>query len=260
MMKEFSISARDHLAGVTKERLDAMASKRSLPFVAVEMIDVEENLRNFLLRRASAVSVERAKHSALTDALLVCEARIWRNSAAMQSREEAMNCLDPVEALNAERNGGYSAFLDSAIDNLEVLPIAQRVAERSVICTVSRWVGSPGFDGTICDAVAKCRRGFGQHDNAGVLQREPKDGSIGRWCKGVNGEIAIATATSFARSTFRDHYFRKSTPRSLRRIRRCGGAIPRRDRMALVHPDGRSVPMYARSMHQVSSRFSRISV
>lgn len=70
MTQEFPIAARDHRAGIAQERFDGMAGRRCLPFVAVEVADVQEGLSDFLLCCAGAVSVEGLQHAAETRALL----------------------------------------------------------------------------------------------------------------------------------------------------------------------------------------------
>lgn len=87
MTQQFPISAGDHGAGITEQGLHAMTSGGSLPFVSVEMTDVEEDLRNLLLGRSIAIPVNRPQHLAQPRTLLPRQARVGRDGAAMQSRE-----------------------------------------------------------------------------------------------------------------------------------------------------------------------------
>lgn len=135
MAKEFAVAARDHAPGVTQERLDAMPIRRSLPLVAGKTTDLEENFSNFLLRRASPGAVEGPEHSAMAVALLTCQARVGRNGAAVQGRKETLNGFDPVEALDAERDGGDPRLgvRRGVIDDLDMLAVSEIETER---CTV----------------------------------------------------------------------------------------------------------------------------
>lgn len=86
MAQQFSISASDHGAGVAQQRLHAMARGRRLPFVPVEMTDVEEDLCDLLLGRPVAIPVNRLQHLPQACALLPRQARVGRDGPAMQSR------------------------------------------------------------------------------------------------------------------------------------------------------------------------------
>ena len=83
MTQEFSIAARDHGMGVAQKRLDRVAGRRRLPFIAVERPDLQDDLRDFLLCGARPVSVKGAKHPSQAYALLPGQPRIGRNGAAM---------------------------------------------------------------------------------------------------------------------------------------------------------------------------------
>lgn len=48
-----------------------------LPFVTIETAGVQDDLRDFLLRRAGPVSVEGPQHSSQPCALLTGQARVW---------------------------------------------------------------------------------------------------------------------------------------------------------------------------------------
>lgn len=81
--QQFSVSAGDHGAGVAQQRLHAMAGGRGLPRIPVEMADPEEDLRDLLLGRSGAMSIDRLQHLAQPRALLPRQARVRRNGAAM---------------------------------------------------------------------------------------------------------------------------------------------------------------------------------
>ncbi len=200
MTKELSIAARDHGAGVPQERLDGVAGGRRLPVVAAEMVDVKNDLGDFLLRRAGAIAVEGAQHPALAGALLTCQSRVGRNGAAVQGREKSIDRFDPVEAVYAEGYGGDSNRLPviGAVDDLETLPVSESKAKRCVIFAHRR-IAAPWLGGSTCETSVEVRRGLGQYDDARVFLREPENGSVRRRCQGVDGEIVTPTAAEFAR-------------------------------------------------------------
>ena len=84
MTQEFSISARDQGTGTAQERFDGMAGRGCLPFVAVETVGVQDDLRDLLLRGAGPVPVESPQHPLLPYPLLPGQARVWGDGAAMQ--------------------------------------------------------------------------------------------------------------------------------------------------------------------------------
>lgn len=135
MAKEFAVAARDHGAGVAQERLDAMPIRTSLPLVAGKAADIEENLSDFLLRRASSLSVEGPEHSAISVALLTRQARVGRNGTAVQGRKETLNGFDPVEALDAERDGGdpRRGVRRGVIDDLDMLAVSEVETKRCAV-------------------------------------------------------------------------------------------------------------------------------
>ena len=84
MTQQFSISARDHEAGIPEQGFDDVAGGRRLPIVAIERGRPQDHLRDLLLGRAVAMAVDRLQHPPLPHALLAGQARIWRNGAAME--------------------------------------------------------------------------------------------------------------------------------------------------------------------------------
>lgn len=81
--QQLSVSAGDHGAGVAQQRLQAMAGERGLPRIPVEMADPEEDLRDLLLSRSGAMSVDRLQHLAQPRALLPRQARVGRDGSVM---------------------------------------------------------------------------------------------------------------------------------------------------------------------------------
>ena len=253
MTKELSIAARDRGAGIAQERLDGVAYGRRLPVVAIEMIDVKNDLGDFLLRRAVAIAVEGAQHPALAGALLTCQPCVGRNSAAMQRREKSIDGLDSVEAIYAERNdrNGIYFSVNGAVDDLKRLPIRESEAKCSVI-VAHRRVSPPQLGSIARDAGAEVNWRLGEHDDACVLLRKPEDRRFRRRCQGVDREIATPTAVECARSVVREFREPRPAPENPRHKRRYGGAIPRPDRTRSARPDGH-IPRNARSMRRVSS-------
>lgn len=134
MTKEFAVAARDHGPGIAQERFDAMPIRGSLPFVAGQAADIEENLSDFLLGRTSSGAVEGPEHSAMAVALLTCQARVGRNGTAMQGREETLNGFDPVEALDSERDDGDPGrgMRGRVIDDLDMLAVSEIQTKRCI--------------------------------------------------------------------------------------------------------------------------------
>ena len=176
MTKEFPISAGDHGFGIAQERLDLVTGLRRLPCVAVEVINAKYNLGHFLLRGAGPVAVKDAKHSALPGALLARQPHVGRNSPAVQGREKAIDGLDSVEALNAERDRGGSmrVAVDEGVDDLEMLP----ASESEAICNpivAHRRIAAPWFGRIAHRACIEVAGRPGQHDDARVLLRKPEN-------------------------------------------------------------------------------------
>lgn len=64
MTKQFAIAARDHGAGIADQRLNCVAGGSRLPFVAVERVGAENDLRDLLARGPGAMAVEGLQHPA----------------------------------------------------------------------------------------------------------------------------------------------------------------------------------------------------
>ena len=107
-----------------------MAGRRCLPFVAIELADAHENLRDFLLRGAGALSVEGSQHAPQTCALLPGQTGVRRDGTAMQGGEKSAYSFDTIEAIEIERNHCDSdPAIAGAVQNLEMLPVAERETE-----------------------------------------------------------------------------------------------------------------------------------
>lgn len=104
MTKQCPIASRDHGAGVPEQRFDRVTRGGCLPVVALERFQAEYDLRDFLLGRAVAMSVERLQHSSQSRALLFRQPRIGGNGSAVEGREQAIDGLKPVEPLDTEGN------------------------------------------------------------------------------------------------------------------------------------------------------------
>lgn len=258
MPKEFPISSLDHGAGVAQQRFHGMTGRGRLPIVPIKPIQVEEYLRYFLLRRAGAIAVEGAEHSALTCTLLCSQAGVGRNRATVQCREKAVDSFDSIEAVYAERNGGHSisTSLNGVIEDLEALTVSEREAERSFLIAYRR-IASPRFFRLTSDAAGDVQRSFEYDDNTRIFLWKPEDGSV-RWiCQGVDGEIATPTAAEYDRSAIFGFRVRRTTLRNLRRKHHCDGAIPKQDRTRTTRPDVH-IATCARTKRRGSSHSSQV--
>jgi len=173
-----------------------MAGGGRLPFVAVEGTNVLEDLRDFLLRGAGALSVEGSQHASQTCALLPGQTGVRRDGTAMQGGEKSAYSFDTIEAIEVERNhrDSYPVTV-GAVQDLKMLSVAEREAEISV-GTFRREMNSPE-----CRVAAtEAQRGFGQHHDAGVFLRQPENGCVRRCGPGIDREIATPTAAGYVRS------------------------------------------------------------
>ena len=223
-----------------------MAGRRRLPVIPIETLLVEDDVRDFLLCRASAMSVERAEHSALAGPLLGRQTRVGRDGAPVQGRKEAVNRFYPIEAVDAERYGGYrcGAALDDVVDNLDALIVRQRKTEK-VATVADRRRAAPWEEKRVIFSVTEVAWRFDQYDNARVMEREPENRSFRRRLQRVYREIAVPSAAGSARSRRSERRVQSRMLRSPHRKHHCGAAIPRPDRMASVCPDGRIQPTSA---------------
>lgn len=253
MTKQAAVTAGDHIAGVPQERLDPVTGRGLLPVVTVEPVDTKENLGNFLLGRAIAVSIHGLQHESLPSPLLTCEPQFARDGAAMKRAEKATHGLDSIEALEPKRNDGDSALRhsDRVVSDLKILTISEGQSEiRPPFVADGLW--RQRMTALAIVAKSEARWGLGQHNNPCILLRKPEDRSVRRRRQGVDGEIAIPTA-GFSRSVCRNRRGEWKRPQSPRHRHRCGAAIPRQDRMPSMYRDGRILPRSAMLMRQASS-------
>ena len=118
-----------------------MAGRGRLPFVAGNMIDKEDHLRDFLLGCPRPISVEGLQHPAQSRPPLPGQSRIRWNRTAMQSRKKAGNGYDAIKAVDAERNerGNRSIAANTALAQYpDKLPIAKVETEiRPLLGTIA---------------------------------------------------------------------------------------------------------------------------
>lgn len=247
MTQKSSITARDHGPGIAQERLYGMASRRRLPFIAIERPDLEHNLRDFLLRGAGSVSIEGPQHPSKACPLLAGQAGIRWDGAVVQGREQTTNGFDPVEAIEVEWDDGdrERVAVEGAVENLEMLAVV-KIETKIRICTVRPKLDVPGPDRCDAQAFAQTRGGIGQNNDAGIKLRQPEDGGIRRRGQRIDGEIATPTAAGFARSTVRDLLGQQPRLQNPRHRLHCGEAIPMPGRTPSTHRDARTPHWNAR--------------
>ncbi|MDH8495201.1 hypothetical protein QIH13_27875, partial [Klebsiella pneumoniae] len=68
---------------------DGVTGGGCLPLIATESADPKYDLRNFLLGRARAMTVEGLQHPAQPRALLPCQSGVGRYGATMEGGEQA---------------------------------------------------------------------------------------------------------------------------------------------------------------------------
>ena len=64
MTQQRAIAAGDHGASVSEQRFDGMTGRGFLPFMAIERVGMEHDLRDLLLRCAVTMAVEALQHPA----------------------------------------------------------------------------------------------------------------------------------------------------------------------------------------------------
>ncbi len=177
-----------------------MASGRGLPFVPVEIADVEEDLRDLLLGRSVTIPINRLQHLAQTHALLPSQACVGRNGTAMQSRQEAFYGLYSVEAVQSERNDcDLGRSILDAVDDLKPLTVSEIVPECRLLPLMRRWIGASD-DARAAGQVLELCRGFAQDDDACIILWKPQDRSVRRWRPWIDGEIANPSDAECGRS------------------------------------------------------------
>jgi len=261
MSKQFSIAARDHGAGIPQERFHGMAGRGRLPFITAELADTEENLGDFLLGRAVAVTVECLQHAARPRSLLPGQSGICWNGTPVKRREKAADGLDAIKAIDAEwneRGNRRSADIDAVSQHLNMLSVAKVVEEVDALLSVT-WIGALN-DGLFAGVCHQQRGRARKYDDARILLRKPEYGSGGRSNQRIDREIATPNAAGSCPSAFAGRRRHVQAPQNRGRKRRFGGAIPRPDRMRSSPRHDRIPPRNATLTHLVSSRSSPSSV
>jgi hypothetical protein len=140
MPEQFSIAARDHGAGISQERLHGMTGRRCLPIVTAELADREEDLRDFLLGRAIALTVEGLQHAARPHPLLMGQPGVRWDHAPVERREKTVDGLDAIKTIDAERHerGDLCGVgIDSMAQHLDMLSVAEVVEEVDALQSVA---------------------------------------------------------------------------------------------------------------------------
>ncbi len=174
MTKKRAIAAGDHGAGIPEQGFDGMAGGGCLPVVTVECAGPKHDLRDLLLGGAVAVAVEALQHPARPHALLRRQARVRRNCARVEDREQAADRFQPVEPFDAERNEGSESGTgrsNTGAHELDALSVAEVIEENGVAAVVRR---EARFDRRIVfSACGKNGWRLSKDDGACVFLREP---------------------------------------------------------------------------------------
>lgn len=131
MTQELAIAASDQVTPLAKEAGDGKTSRGDLPFIAVQATGPEQDLGDLLLGRAMEGGIRGLKDTPQARFLLRGQTGVAGDgSTSMLIRQEPLDCLDAVESLEAERNGGHkSTVLFQGSDEMQVCPVRQPVAQ-----------------------------------------------------------------------------------------------------------------------------------
>ena len=122
--EQAQVSAQNQRASLAQERLDGVAGRRVLPTGAIEAVGLEQDLRDILLGRAVAKTIDGAQHALCAGALLRRYPCVGRNGAAMDRGEEAVQRFEPAESIEPERDDGCGGRGDGR-QHLQLLAVAQ---------------------------------------------------------------------------------------------------------------------------------------
>ena len=114
MSQQSAIAAGDHGARIPQQGFDGVAGGGVLPRLAIELGDVEDDLRDLPLRRAIAVAVEALQHPAQSQALLRGQPCVGRDGPAVKGGQQAIKGFEPVESLAVQGNDGGEGLADRA--------------------------------------------------------------------------------------------------------------------------------------------------
>lgn len=106
MPKQAKIATRNQRVGIAQERLDGVAGGSILPTCAIHAVGPEQDLRDLLLGRTIAKTIDGAQHSLRAGALLRRYPGVGRDSSAMNCGKQAVQRFEPAETVAVERNDG----------------------------------------------------------------------------------------------------------------------------------------------------------
>lgn len=206
MTKQRAIPTDDHCAGISKQGFGGVAGGRCLPLVATKRADPKYDLRNLLLGRAGAMTVEGLQHPAQPRTLLPCQSGVGRYGAAMEGCEQAGDRFQPVEAFQAERDEGAETFGGCRGGMNQRYALAVSEIENQVGLAADGDADG-GVDRRL--GVSACGWNIGRcakNDGACVFLGKPDHPRIG-WClHRVYREIATPTAARSCRSACADRF------------------------------------------------------
>ena len=229
MTKQFSIAARDQGAGIPEQGLDRMAARGGLPFITAEDAGAEDNLRDFLLGRSVAISIDGAQHAAMSRPLLSGQARIERGDAIMERSEQPADRFKPVKPFEAKRNNCGDGPARTIAYELKALAVPEIVQE--IICVVGAYGEGAVKTRSLVGIGRQDFWRISQDDSACIVLRQPEHIAV-RWCiQRVNWEIVAPTSAEPFRSACVRRHFDGRRPCNPRHRHRCGEAIPSRYRM-----------------------------
>lgn len=249
MTKEFAITAGNQGAGIPQQGHDGMAGRGSLPFVAVDVTNSENDLRDVLLRSAIAGAVESLQHALRSRPLLKRQTRVRRNDAVVDGCKKAMNGFKPVKPFDIKRDNRRDRTR-AGREHLNPLAIAKRNHGVGALFVV---LLAPirGKRRVVTGMDEDSRRGR-QDDNAGVVLRHPENRRRRVIVKRVYWEIATSSAGGSFPSARLCPFPSRTMPRSLDCTPRCGEAIPMRDPTRSASRHDRSELRSATEMHLAS--------
>ena len=169
--EQAQVSAQNQRASLAQERLDGVAGRRVLPTGAIEAVGLEQDLRDILLGRAVAKTIDGAQHALCAGALLRRYPCVGRNGAAMDRGEEAVQRFEPAESIEPERDDGGGGRGDRR-QHLQPFAIAE-IEQRVNAFQVGRCYGRGRKLSAVSvpDEAGWRRR---EDDDAGVVLRQPE--------------------------------------------------------------------------------------
>ena len=167
----------------------------------------------------------------------------------MQSGKKPINRFEAIKPIHAERDD-RCCRCETCVNELKLLAVAE--VEQQVSGAVFSHRNRSIDNRRRIDWRQLGWRGS-EHDDAGVVLRQPEDWGV-RWvAQGVDREIATPIADGFSPSTLADRHARQRTLRNHGHTHRSGAATPRRGRMRLDLRYDRSARASATGMRPASS-------